>query len=129
MESTFFVNSILRKVAKPFIDKRFSDGHRFLQDNDPKHVSCYSQAAYDELEINWFKTPAESPDLNPIENFWHKLKHHLRCYVKPKTKEELINGIEQFWLKIPPARCIRYINHIQKVLPAVVAEEGCASGY
>ena len=34
----------------------------FMQDNDPKHTS---------KGIEWWKTPAESPDLNPIENLWH----------------------------------------------------------
>ena len=129
LESTFFVGDILRTVAKPFIDRTWPDGHRYLQDNDPKHKSGLSKAAYEELKINWFKTPAERQDLNPIENFWHELKHHLRTYVKPKTKDELVNGITEFWDGVTAEGCIRYINHLQKVLPAVIAREGCASGY
>ena len=39
----------------------------------------------------------KSPDLNPIELLWHKLKHFLRNMVKPHTKEELVNGIARFW--------------------------------
>jgi transposase len=42
-------------------------------------------------------TPPESPDLNPIENVWHKLKHFLRTVAKPKSKEELFAGIQTFW--------------------------------
>ena len=129
MESNFFVGQLLREVAKPFIDTVFPDGHRFLQDNDPKHTSGLSKAAYEELQINWFQTPAESPDLNPIENLWHELKHYLRSYVKPRTKAELINGITEFWVKITPERCTRYIDHLQKVLPAVITREGRATGY
>ena len=47
--------------------------------------------------INWWHTPAESPDLNPIENFCHELKEYIRREVKPKMKQDLIDGIQTFW--------------------------------
>ena len=48
------------------------------------------------IRINWWKIPAESLDLNPIENMWHELKEFSRREVMPKTKQELIDGIVQF---------------------------------
>ena len=47
-----------------------------MQDNDPKHTSRYAK------HINWWKTPASSPDLNPIENVWHTMKEYLRSDYK-----------------------------------------------
>ncbi len=129
MEKTFFCEDILQKTLKPFIDERFPDGHRFMQDNDPKHTSILARETMEKEGINWWKTPAESPDLNPIENFWHELKNHLRMEVKPRTAGELLKGIQDFWLKLTPIRCCRYIHHIQRVLPVVIEREGKATGF
>jgi hypothetical protein len=67
--------------------------------------------------------------LNPIENIWTGLKHHLRKYVKPTNKDELINGIQAYWRELTKETCQRYIGHVQKVIPAVIASDGGPSGY
>ena len=100
-----------------------------MQDNDPKHTSNLGKLTLEQHNINWWKTPPESPDLNPIENMWHELKHHLQTRVKPRTKEELVIGISGFWANVTPEKCRRYIDHIQRVLPVVVERNGRASGF
>ena len=52
--------------------------HRFQQDNDPKHCSGLAQDYLEENGINWWRTPPESSDLNPIENVWGSLKRFLQ---------------------------------------------------
>ena len=87
---------ILEKGLIPFITKYFPDGHRLQQDNDPKHNSNYVKNFFEDKHINWWKTPPESPDLNPIENVWGSLKQLLRSTYKPSNIEELKAGIQQF---------------------------------
>ena len=55
--------------------------------------------------IIWWCTPAESPDMNPIENLWHELKEFIRREVKPRNKEQLVEGIIQFWATIDTYKC------------------------
>ena len=57
--------------------KGFFDGHRFMQDNDPKHTSRLAQGYLKEHDINWWHTPASSADINPIERVWAELKWYI----------------------------------------------------
>ena len=122
---------ILRRTLLPFIASYFPEqgSHRLMQDNDPKHVSRFAQEFYTTSGINWWQTPAESPYTNPIENLWHELKEYLRREIKATTKEELVQGIKEFWATVTLHKCCHYINHLSKVLPKVIEKQGDAAGY
>ena len=120
---------ILKDCLVPFLQEKFPDGHRFMQDNDPKHTSRLAKAYIQEQGINWWCTPASSADINPIERVWAELKHYIARRVKPLTKADLVRGILQFWSRrMGSAKCKRYIQHTHKVLPKVVAKNGCITG-
>ena len=99
-----------------------------MEDNDPKHTSWYAQWWYENNEINWWKTPASSPDLNPIEHIWHTLREFLRNEYKPPNLSELKQGIKAFWESLTPEIGSRYniIGHlIPKVVEVYVGPFGC----
>ena len=125
MKKEFYVHQILTHGLLPFIQRMCPENHRFQQDNDPKHKSAYAK----ENKIRYWPTPAESPDLNPIEMMWAELKQNLRRVVKPKNKEELITGIKQFWESVTIGKCNIYIDHLNKVLPVVLERGGKATGH
>ena len=72
----------------------------------------------------WWQTPPESPNLNPIknlprfccpiENLWHELKKYIRHEIKPRTKDELVEGIKLFWRTVDQKKCFKYIHVIPK---------------
>ena len=128
MDAAFYV-SILDNALLPFLRSVYSDGHRSMQDNDPKHTSRMANSFMLDNNINWWKTPPESPDCNPIENLWHELKEFMRREVKPKCKQELVNGITMFWRTVDKVKCGKYIRHFRKVIPKVIELQGAATGY
>ena len=47
----------------------------------------------------------------------------------PSNIEELKAGIQQFWLTLTPEVCKKYIGHLHKVIPKIIAVQGNPSGY
>ena len=129
MDSDFYQQKILEAAFLPFVHVVYPDGHRLMQDNDPKHTSKSTQAYMERNGINWWKTPPESPDLNPIENLWNQMKRYSETTVRPRNKAELQAGLLRFWEKCTPEKCIRYINHLHTVMPVVIEKNGEASGF
>ena len=93
MDAMLYI-TILKAGLLPFIREKYPNPHRFMQDNDPKHTSKKAAAFFAQKGINWWKTPPESPDMNPIENLRHELKEFIRHEAKPRNKSELISVLE-----------------------------------
>ena len=77
---------IPRQTLLPVLCQIYPAGHRLMQDNDPKHTSRCAVEFFEEEEVNWWRTPQESPDMNPIENLRHEMKEYLRREVKSSHK-------------------------------------------
>ena len=118
----------LRTHLLPFLINTLPNG-RLQQDNAPCHKSMSTRKFLEDNNIRLMPTPPESLDLNPIENVWHELKHFLRTTYKPMNKDELLQGIGQFWGTVTVEKCSRYINHLKKVMPKVLEVKGEATCY
>ena len=127
-KAAFYIDSVLKPGLIPF-NCVYPDSHCLLQDNDPKHTANATEDFMEQQNINWWKVwPAENPDFNPIEMVWAMMKSRL-SKKQPKTKEDLINGIESFWKEdMTIALCNNFIDHIYKVLPIAALVNGRATG-
>jgi len=55
MDGDMYVD-ILKRTLIPFITEVLPDGHRFVQDNDPKQKSKRATDYIKENNINWYHT-------------------------------------------------------------------------
>lgn len=93
-DAQFYTEDILKGTVPPIIRKKFADGHCFQQDNDPNHTSTLAKKFMKRESINWWKTPPDSPDLNPIELLCHEMTHLL------------VASITRFWQeRVTPGKC------------------------
>ena len=100
-----------------------------FKDNDAKHTSRSTMQWLNDNRVKTMPAPASSPDLNPIENVWATLKDYLKRQVKPRTKAQLVDGTTEFWTNLTAEDCAKYIDHIHRVLPHVVLNDGGPSGF
>jgi len=69
--------------------------------------------------INWWKWPSESPDINPIEMVWSDLNQEV-AKQNPTTLNQLEMYCQQYWdTGMTPEKCTPYIDHLFKVVPLV----------
>ena len=74
--------------------------------------------------------PAQSPDLNPIENLWQQLKRRLQSYQEePVGVFELWERVKVEWKKTTQAECLRLIESMPARINAVLKAGGGHTKY
>lgn len=85
---------ILNNHLIPFIDEETY----FQDDNAPCHRSKKVKQFIDDNKIKTIDWPANSPDLNPIENIWNLMKTRLKKR-DVTSKKSLIENLNEIWSK------------------------------
>lgn len=76
---------------------------RLMQDNAPVHTAAPVKRFLASKRIEFIDWPPYSPDLNPIENIWHWMKHILETeYEVCNSAEEIEERFLEIWGRITP---------------------------
>lgn len=102
----------------------------FQHDNDPKHTSKTVKKWLNDNDFIVLSWPAQSPDLNPIENIWQQVKAALQKYDKhPTSVAELWSRFQVEWDKITKERCLALYESMPRRIAAVIRAKGGSTKY
>jgi hypothetical protein len=128
-------NALLAKNLLPFMNelREEDDGDGvfiFQEDNAPCHKAITADRWKEENHVVVLPWPAQSPDLNPIENLWQDLKRRLRLnHNKSKNQTELFNILKEEWFNTNPERINKLIDSMPRRVDAVLKNKGNPSRY
>lgn len=105
-----------------------ADDFIFQQDNDPKHKSKFTKNYFDANDITPMFWPAQSPDLNPIENLWSFVEIELRKRII-KSVRDLKENIMDIWINIDKNFTKKLVNSMPKRVECLMRAKGGPINY
>ncbi|MBW0592503.1 hypothetical protein O181_132218 [Austropuccinia psidii MF-1] len=94
------------------------------EDNALVHTSLSSCQWKDSQGIVKFQWPSNSPDLNPIENAWKKMKVIVHERFHPKTLPKLQIAVQAAWNDMPKDYFRALIQSMPNRMRAVILQHG-----
>jgi transposase len=99
-----------RAYVEQFLAPALAPGDVVVLDNLAAHKVAGVRQAIAAAGASLLYLPPYSPDLNPIEQLFAKLKALLRK-AAARTKDELWQAIGRLLATVPQAECARYLHH------------------
>ncbi len=113
----------------PFADKLYGDADFiFQQDLAPAHTAKGTKSWFNDHGVTVLDWPANSPDLNPIENLWGIVKRKMRD-TRPNNADDLKATVKETWASIPPQQCHKLITSMPRQIEAVIKAKGAPTKY
>ncbi len=120
---------ILEHFMLPSADKLYGDADFiFQQDLAPAHTAKGTKSWFNDHGVTVLDWPANSPDLNPIENLWGIVKRKMRD-TRPNNADELKATVKETWASILPQQCHKLITSMPRRIEAVIKAKGAPTKY
>ncbi len=114
---------ILEHFMLPSADKLYGDAEFiFQQDLAPAHTAKGTKSWFNDHGVTVLDWPANSPDLNPIENLWVIVKRKMRD-TRPNNEDDLKAAIKATWASLPE-QCHGLIASMPRHIDAVIHAKG-----
>ncbi len=87
----------------PSADKLYGDADFIFQDLAPAHTARDTKSWFNDHGVTVLDWPANSPDLNPIENMGYCQEEDERH--QTQNADDLKATVKETWASIPPQQC------------------------
>jgi transposase len=114
---------------------RMYPGLVFMQDNASSHSSRATSRELLSREVQVLSWPPFSPDLNPIEGVWNKMKDYIEIHYpdldfgRQRTYPQLRNIVKEAWDSITPEYLASIVFSMRERCEAVLAAQGGYTKY
>ena len=123
-------SDLCRTVYVPEGRKLFGrNGWTFMQDNATPHVALHTRRSLSKMVSvlpNW---PAQSPDLNPIENVWCWMESELQLLPPATSATMLRKHLQAVWDRLDLDRIRNLIKSVPTRLKQVIRLQGGHTNY
>lgn len=120
--------NILVKHVVPAIERSGVEEPIFMQDNAPCHKAKSVMSYLNGLDFEIMDWPAQSPDLNPIENIWKMLGDKVMKR-NPSNVNDLWQKLQEEWATITAEYCKKLIQSCSRRCTAVIEKKGLFTKY
>lgn len=124
----FQYKAIMENDMLPYAEENMPLRWTYQHDNDPKHTARSVKSFLLASKVTVMEWPAQSPDLNPIENLWSYVDHRLKG-LSCKNSTELFNKLQELWMNIPTDYCKSLVESLPRRCHAVLANRGYPTKY
>lgn len=102
----------------------------FQQDGASVHTAKVVRSWFAQQKIELLPWPAQSPDLNPIENLWGEVKRRIQDnHPEIDSKETLWEALQTEWEATPKELCHNLVHTMKDRLEAVILAKGGSTKY
>ena len=124
-----FAAIVEKTFPNAFLNSTNPKGKLFLMDGCPRQNSKVAMTAIDKVGAKLFKIPSRSPDLNPIENFFHLVDSKLKAdarqnNISKQTFKQFCKRVKDTVRNFPSSTIDAIIDSMDKRITQVIKANG-----